>query len=298
MVATERIGWIGLGSLGQPCVHRFASLGIKPRVWARDKQVRAEFVANGFCCEPSAQDLAAKVDCVFLCLSDEPAIEQVVFGENGVAAGLRRGSLVIDCSTIHPETTRKLAARLRKLCDCEWVDAPVSGGAGHVANGELLVLAGGSEAALEKAALVMKPLYKRFTRLGPVGSGQTLKACVQLVTGATVQALAEGLSVIKAAGLDPETAIATMGESLADSQVLKLHGPRLLDLLAGVEPQAFPTHPRVMRKDLGIAASLGDDKGFSMPLASLIADLYQALEDQGLPEEGQIGLLRLLQSRS
>ncbi len=293
----QKIGWIGLGSLGLPCIRRLADHEIRPSVWARNADLKSDLSAEGFSVANSACELASGVDVIFLSLSDEMATEDVVFGDGGVSSGLKPGSLLVDCSTISPQTTREFARRLADTTQCNWVDAPVSGGAAHVANGKLVVMAGGEEGALDQAQKLMAPLCKRFTRLGPVGSGQTLKACIQLVTGATVQALAEGLSVIDASGLDPEIAIATMGESLACSEVLRLHGPRLLALLAGDTPDAFPTHPRVMRKDLEIAASLADSQSFPMPLATLIASLYRRLEEESLPEDGQIGLLHLLRQR-
>ncbi|MEM7279660.1 MAG: NAD(P)-dependent oxidoreductase, partial [Pseudomonadota bacterium] len=205
MDTRQKIGWLGLGSLGVPCIRRLAEHGARPRVWARNPDLRSELSAEGFSFADSACDLARSVDVIFLSLSDEVAMEEVVFGEGRVVSGLKPGSLLVDCSTISPESTQRFARRLTDTAKCSWIDAPVSGGAAHVANGELVVMAGGDEGGLDRAQKLMAPLCKRFTRLGPVGSGQTLKACIQLVTGATVQALAEGLSVIEASGLNPET---------------------------------------------------------------------------------------------
>jgi 3-hydroxyisobutyrate dehydrogenase-like beta-hydroxyacid dehydrogenase len=198
----EHVGFVGLGTMGASMAANVLKAGSPLTVWNRTPG-RAPVLVDGGAQEavsPSA--LAAVSDVVIVCVSDTPDVEAVLFGPDGVADGARRGSLVIDCSTISPDATRDFGRRLAKH-GVSLVDAPVSGGSEGARLGTLTMFVGGAEPDVARARPILEAMGKTITHLGPLGSGQAAKAVNQVVISGVYLGVAEGIVLGLKAGLDP-----------------------------------------------------------------------------------------------
>lgn len=176
----EKIGFVGLGDIGEPMAMRILEAGFPLRVYNRTAAKTQPLTARGAQSAASAAELARECDIVFLCVSDTAAVEQVVFGPGGIAEGGRPGQLVVDLSTIHPVQTQEMAQRLAAGHGIAWVDAPVSGGPAGARAGTLAVMAGGGAEDVERVRPVLMSFAGRVTHMGPVGCGMATKACNQI----------------------------------------------------------------------------------------------------------------------
>ena len=283
----RRVGFIGLGAIGLPMAMRLLRPGgFDLTVWARRAQQSMPLVDAGATTAASASDLAAACDVVCLCLTDSKAVGQVVFGEQGVAAGARPGTLVVDHSTIHPGDTREFAARLAQEGRIAWVDAPVSGGPAGAANGTLAVMAGGEESDIYRARPVLAAFSGRVTRVGAVGAGQAMKACNQMISAGAMAGIVEALNLARGFGIDPAILPAAVAGGWADSALLRHYVPKML---AG----SFHGSTRTMVKDLDIACDLARQTGTPLPVTSLLDSFYRQLVLMGHDKLGMSGLMRL-----
>lgn len=283
--AAWRVGWIGLGAIGEPMARRVQQVGFGLQVWNRDAARSRRFADEGVPVAPSPAALAQASDVLCLCVTDARAVEQVVFGPQGVAAGLRSGTVVVDHSTIHPTATRTLAERLA-VAGGHWIDAPVSGGPAGAREGRLSVFAGGDEAALERVRPLLQAYAARITHLGPAGAGQTGKACNQMLSFGTAGVLAEALHLAHRSGIDAAALVQAMQGGFADSAVLRHYAPAMLQgRYAGSTLNAV--------KDMDIALDLGRDSGTALPLSGVLAALYRLLVQQGHTQLGMAGVMRL-----
>lgn len=280
-----KIGFIGLGAMGTPMVRRLIAAGHDVTTWARSG--RAIDGAPG-ASSPAA--LARACDVVIACVADTAAVEAVVFGANGIAAGARQGTLFVDHSTIHPVATRAFAEKLR-AAGMGWVDAPVSGGVAGAESGALIVMAGGEAADIARAGPAMTAYAKRVTHLGPNGAGQAAKVCNQLLIGAAVAAAAEALSFASRFGVDAARIPDALAGGWADSTVLQRHAR----MMAAGEPDNIDG--RLMLKDMDIACDMGRATGTPMPVTTAVAELYRLMIARGHAAAGQIGLIRLYEDR-
>ncbi|MFP6756592.1 MAG: NAD(P)-dependent oxidoreductase, partial [Alphaproteobacteria bacterium] len=167
-----KIGYIGIGLMGAPMAKRLVEAGYQVTIWGRTEAKLAPVLAAGAALADSAADVARAADIVFTCLSDTEAVEAVVFGEGGIAAGAGAGKILVDMSSIRPEAAREMATRLRDATGMGWIDAPVSGGVVGSETGALTVMAGGGQEDFDRASPVVAHLAKRFTLMGPNGAGQ------------------------------------------------------------------------------------------------------------------------------
>lgn len=292
------IGWAGLGAIGAPMAQRVLQAGWPLQVWNRDRAkaealaARDEQGADGgrsaqgsrVAATPAA--LAREADIVCLCVTDAAAVAQVVFGPEGVAAGLAPGAVVVDHSTIAPDATRAFAARLLAERGGHWIDAPVSGGPAGAREGRLTVFAGGDAAALARVQPLLQAYAVRITHLGAAGSGQIGKACNQLVSFGTAAVLAEALHLARRQGLDAAALVQAMEAGFADSAVLRHYaGAMLAGIYSGSTLNAL--------KDTEIALALGREAAAPLPMAEILATLYRRLVEQGHTQLGMAGVMRL-----
>jgi 3-hydroxyisobutyrate dehydrogenase len=287
-LGAPEIGFIGLGTMGLPMVLNLLAKGHRVSVWGRRRERLRQAAAAGARLADSAAAVAEASDIVALCVTDTAAVEVVVFGPRGVAAGAARGGLVVDHSTIHPLRTREFARRLADDRGTGWVDAPVSGGEAGAKAGSLIVMAGGAEADVARAEPVMRAYAGRVSRMGPVGAGQATKVCNQMIIGAEVAAIAEALKFAHAFGVQAQRLPDCLAGGWADSKVLQDHGRRMA---AADYARAGDAH--IMLKDMEIACDMGRATRTPMPVAGLVASLYALLIAQGHADTGQIGLMRL-----
>jgi 3-hydroxyisobutyrate dehydrogenase len=286
MTSTSTFGWIGLGDIGKPMCLQLVAAGHRVRVWGRTPAKLQPALDAGAAAATSPAALAAESDAVFLCVTDGDAVEEVVFGPNGVAEGARRGSIVVDHSTIHPETARLAARRLRGN-GVTWVDAPVSGGAVGAKAGTLSVFLGGDEADVARVTPWLAAYARNVTHMGPVGSGEAAKSCNQAVVAASIALWAEVIAYARRCGLDPDLVVDALAGGWADSEIRRVHGH---DLVTG-RFRRTPTF--ILLKDLDIIGDVAATTKAPMPITSAAAVLYRLLVAQGRPPGGPGALMQL-----
>lgn len=290
-----QIGFIGLGAMGHPMAANLLASGHRLTLWGRTPEKFQDLLDRGADAASSPAELASRSDLIGLCLTDTSAVEQVVFGEQGLVNGMKPGTVLVDCSSIDPTATRVFAQRLKLEANSAWLDAPVSGGVKGATAGTLTIMAGGEESAFECAAPFFDAIGNRRTLVGACGSGQIAKACNQLIIGATLNGISEALKMATASGLDPELIPDTLQDGWADSPLLQGHGRRMAAMLKEMpeEDQGMGISKGLMVKDMQIALNQGADAGVEMPVTRLVADRYREVKSLGLPEHGQVGIVQL-----
>lgn len=284
--ATTPFGFIGLGNMGSPIAERLHAAGTSLELWARRPDALTPWIERGATVALTPAVLARHCDVLLLCVSDAAAVDAVVFGPDGIAAGARPGTLLVDHSSIDPFRAREMAEKLAPT-GMRWIDAPVSGGAIGARAGTLAVMAGGTSADVEKLAVIAKPYAGRVTHMGPVGAGQAAKACNQMVIGAEVAIWAEALGMAAKFGIRTSQFPEALAGGWADSAVLQDHVKRMISANFGVSRSTA-----IMRKDIQAALDLGAATGSALPMTELVMSLYQRIADSGDEIGGQISLIR------
>jgi 3-hydroxyisobutyrate dehydrogenase len=288
----ERIGFVGLGTMGSSMAKNLLAAGAALTVWNRTPGRAAELMAAGAGEVPSPAQVAAGSDVVVICVSDTPDVEAVLFGPDGLAQGLREGSLVVDCSTISPSATREFARRLAGR-GVGMVDAPVSGGSEGARLGTLTVFVGGSDVDVARAMPVLQAVGKTITHMGESGSGQAAKAVNQVMISGMYLGVAEGLVLGMKAGLDPARLVGALSGGAAQSWVLANRSGNMIE-------DRYPLGFRVSlhRKDLGIALELAESLGVDLPVAGLTARLEDELVAEGHAGEDMSVLASAIRARA
>ncbi|MDB6094505.1 MAG: 2-hydroxy-3-oxopropionate reductase [Verrucomicrobia bacterium] len=259
-----KIGFCGLGKMGTEMVLRLLAAGHDVAVWNRTEAKLRPAIAAGAKAMPTPAAVAAGNEIVLLCLFDAASVEEVVFGQDGIASA-GTPVLVVDHSSISPNATRDFAARLSAGGASEWVDAPVSGGVEGTAAGRLTVMAGGSATGIEKASVPVRAYAARVVRVGPVGAGQTAKVCNQAIVGATLLAIGETVALARNSGIDPARLTEILAGGWADSRLLQIFVPRMTS--PGGAPIATLA---TLLKDIELVATLARDSGTPMPVAGAV----------------------------
>ncbi len=288
----ERIGFVGLGTMGSAMAGHLARAGYPLTVWNRTAGRQAALVELGAATAADPAAVAAASDVVLISVSDTPDVEAVLFGPRGIAEAAAPGSLVIDTSTISPTATRDFATRLGAL-GVGLVDAPVSGGSEGAQKATLTIFLGGEPAAVDRARPVLEHLGRTITHFGPSGSGQAVKAVNQVMIAGVYLAVAEGLVLAMKAGLDPDQVVAALGGGVAESWILANRSARMI---ANEYPLGFRTSLHL--KDLGIALAMAQELGVSMPVAALAAQLETSLVARGYGDEDMSNLARTIRELS
>jgi 3-hydroxyisobutyrate dehydrogenase len=268
-----RLGFIGLGLMGLPMALRLREAGYLLSVWNRSAAKTEAVLRAGASVAASPAEVARSAEIVFLCLTDSAAVEQVVFGSDGLASTDGGGRIVVDFSSIAPAATRDIAARLEAANAMRWIDAPVSGGTKGAAEGSLAVMAGGAPADFERVRPCVLAMAQRFTLMGPLGAGQTTKLCNQVIVGSAMCVLAEATRLAVNAGIDPLLLPQALAGGFADSKPLQLFVPRMAQAIH--EPPLGHTH--TMLKDLDTVVELARETGTPVPMAALAAQTFRLL---------------------
>jgi 3-hydroxyisobutyrate dehydrogenase len=288
----ERIGFVGLGTMGAAMAANLRRAGFEVTGWNRTPGRAPELWALGAVEADSPAAVAAASDVVVICVSDTPDVEAVLLGPDGVASGLAAGGLVIDCSTISPDGTRRFAATLREA-GIGFVDAPVSGGSEGARHATLTIFVGGEEADVERARPVLAAMGRTITHFGPAGSGQAVKAINQVVLAGAYLGVAEGIVLALKAGLDPAAVAGALGGGAAKSWVLENRSGRMID---NEYPLGFRTSLHL--KDLAIALEMARGLGATLPVAGLAAQLEAGLVARGKGDEDMSNLARAIRALS
>ena len=268
-----KVGLIGLGLMGKPMGMNLLKASFPLTVWNRTASRADELVAAGAKLAPSPRELAANSELVLSIVSDPPALEEVLWGQNGAMLGFQRGSIYIDSSTVSPTLVRKVA----KACEergVRFLDAPVTGGDWGAKKGELVFMVGGDAATLADAEPVLRVLGKKWFQLGPNGAGQTIKLAMNLILALEVDALAEAMALVTAAGLQGEKLVEVMQSSMARSGVLDIKSQ---NLLKGDYTPSFPL--RLMHKDMRLALELAQQIHVELPATEAAFKTYSTVKE-------------------
>ncbi|HET8627855.1 MAG TPA: 2-hydroxy-3-oxopropionate reductase [Thermomicrobiales bacterium] len=273
--ARPTIGVIGLGIMGKPMARNLIKAGYSLVVHNRSRGPVEELAGEGAATADSPRAVAERADVVITMLPDSPDVEAVLAGEDGVFAGARRGLIVIDMSTISPVVTQQLAAQAREL-GVGMLDAPVSGGDKGAIAGTLSIMVGGAPDLFAECRPIFETLGKTIVHVGPIGSGQVVKACNQIVVALAYEAISEALVLGARAGVDPAKIIEVLNGGLAATRVMELRGPTM------VEHNFAPGfRVRLHHKDLGIALAAGKAYGVPLPATALADQILVALRAAG-----------------
>ena len=286
------IGFIGLGTMGAPMARRLLDAGHAVKVHNRTRSREAPLAAAGAVRAATPEEAAQGAEVVFTMVSDTPDVQAVVLGEHGAIHGLAEGTVLVDMSTISPATTRKIAKALGEH-GVTMLDAPVSGGSEGAENGTLSIMVGGDAAALERVQPLLAVLGSTITRVGDIGSGQVTKAINQVIIAGTYAAVAEGLAIGLAAGIDIEAAHRAVSGGAAGSWVLS---NRAGNMIGNSYPLGFRT--RLHRKDLGIALEAARELGVAIPLAAYVEQIETSLVGRGLGDEDVSNIARIVREQA
>jgi 3-hydroxyisobutyrate dehydrogenase len=271
------VGVIGLGLMGKPMALNLVKAGFAVTVWNRTRARAEEVVKAGASWAESPREAAARCDVLLTIVSDPPALEQVLWGEHGALAGLRRGSVLVDSSTVSPALARR-AAQACASRGAEFLDAPVTGGTWGAEKGELVFMVGGNAEVLKRVEPVLAAMGKKWFLLGPHGAGQTVKLAMNSILALEVQALAEALALVTAAGLPGERLIEVLEASMARAPVLDIKAPLMM------KREFTPSFPlRLMHKDVTLALELAGQLGLPLPATAAARETYSAAK--GLAKE-------------
>jgi 3-hydroxyisobutyrate dehydrogenase len=292
IVAEERIGFCGLGTMGAAMAANLVRAGFALTVWNRTPGRAGELLGAGATEAATPRAVAAASHITVICVSDTPDVEAVLLGPDGVAEGAAPGSLVIDCSTIDPAATRRFAARLAER-GVAMVDAPVSGGSEGAQKGTLSIMVGGEAADVERARPVLAAMGKAVTHMGPIGSGQATKAVNQVILAGTYLGVAEGLVLAMKAGLDVHKVVEALSGGAAQSWVLANRSGRMID---NDYPLGFKIALHL--KDLMIALDMARDTGAALPVTAMTSQIENGLVAQGHGEDDISAIARAIRAWS
>ena len=267
------VGLIGLGLMGKPMGKNLLKAGFPLVVWNRSAARADELVSAGAKRGAKPREVAEQADVLIMIVSDPSAVEEILWGADGALGGFRRGSVLIDSSTISPELARRAAAACSER-GVDFLDAPVTGGTWGAEKGELIFMIGGQAEVLERVKPVLEAVGKRFFLLGPNGAGQTVKLAMNLILALQVEALAEAVALVTAAGVPGERLVEVMQSSMARSGVLDVKAPLILK---GEFPASFPL--RLMHKDVRLALELAKEKGVTLPAGAAAYATYSSVKD-------------------
>jgi 3-hydroxyisobutyrate dehydrogenase len=287
-----KLGFIGIGLMGRPMVLRLLAAGHEVTVWNRSPDKLAPVLDKGARRGESPAGVARAAEIVMTCVTDQRAMEEVLFGADGVAAAAKPRLLVVDFSSIAPAAAREFSMKLEKM-GIGLVDAPVSGGVSGAEKGTLAIMAGGKAEHVERARPVVMHLAQRFTRMGESGAGQTTKLCNQIIVGSLVAVIAEAVRLAEAAGVDARMLPEALKGGFADSAPLQVFGARMA--ARTFEPSIGAVS--IMLKDLENAAAVAKEKTVPLPMARTAAELYRLLTAQGKGEKELSTIIELLAGR-
>lgn len=282
---TNTVALIGAGAMGGAIGTRLAETGNRLTVFDPNPEKVQVLVDRGATAAPTAAAAAAASDYVILSLNSPAIVRRAVFGEAGIAAGARAGTLIIDMSSIDPDATKQLAADAAEK-GLRWVDSPLSGGAPKARIGQLTLMAGGTADDVADAHTVLRHLASNYTHMGPVGAGQTTKLINQVLCGLGFLAVAEATQLALDAGVDAAKIPQALKGGRADSAILQEYMPRFV-------AKDYHRTGRIdnMVKDLSGAQDLARRTNTAMPLTAACAEIHRMLTAAGLGGEDQAALM-------
>jgi 2-hydroxy-3-oxopropionate reductase len=269
------IGFIGLGIMGKPMASHLVAAGHTVHVCDLVEESVKHLCLLGAKACSCCKEIAQKSDIIFIMVPDTPDVEAALFGAEGVAEGLKPGSIVVDMSSISPIATKEFAKRLAAM-GVKMLDAPVSGGQVGAENATLSIMVGGPLEVFNQVKPYFEKMGKNIVHIGDHGDGQTCKVANQIVVALTIEAVAEALLFASKAGADPAKVRVALLGGFAQSRILELHGERMIK--RNFNP-GFRI--RLHQKDLNLALEAARSLGLSLPNTSLAQELFNAVAAQG-----------------
>jgi len=269
-----RLGFIGLGIMGKPMAGHLLAAGNVVYVFDVNTDSVKELAAKGAVACDSSKDVAAQSEIIFTMVPDTPDVEKALFGEAGIAEGAKKGSVVVDMSSISPIATKDFAKRLADI-GVDMLDAPVSGGQVGAEKAILSIMVGGKPEVFERVKPYFEVMGKNMVLIGDNGAGQTCKVSNQIAVAVNIAAAAEALTFASKAGADPAKVREALMGGLAGSRVLELLGERMIN--RNFEPGG-PL--RINQKDVNLALQMARSLHMSLPFAALAQEMYSAAAAQ------------------
>jgi 3-hydroxyisobutyrate dehydrogenase-like beta-hydroxyacid dehydrogenase len=287
-----RVGCIGAGVLGAAIIRRLLDCGYKPAVWNRDRAKLSALLKAGAIEASTPEELARASTFVITCVSDGAALDKVVFGEHGIAAGGTPEKILLDMSTCAAAHTRDMAARLAAGCGMAWLDAPISGGAPAALEGRMAVMVGGRAEIFERARPLWDALAGRATLMGPNGAGQSTKMINQVLVSTGLAVLAEACALAERAGIDAAKIPQALAGGRADSRQLQEMFPKMV-------ASEFSITGRVslMLKDLELIHDLARQVGAPMPVTAGVTESFRKMVADGLGDRDNSELITFYRGR-
>jgi len=274
----RKIGLIGLGLMGRPMGMNLLKAGHSLTVWNRTAARADELVAAGAIWAKTPREVAAASDLLLTIVSDPPALESVLWGQegkkDGALGGLKAGSTYIDSSTVSPALVKKISVACKER-EIRFLDAPVTGGDWGAREGNLVFMIGGDAETLKDVEPVLAVMGKKIFHLGPNGAGQTIKLAMNAILALEVGAVAEAIGLVTKAGLKGEQLLEVLQASMARSGLLDLKTPLMLK---GDFKPSFPL--RLMHKDLGLALDLANQLGVALPTTAAAREVYNYVKGE------------------
>ena len=283
------VGFIGLGIMGSPMAGHLIKGGHRIFLHSHGGVQQALTDAGGIACA-NGKEVAQKADVIITMVPDTPHVQDVLFGDNGVAQGLSKGKIVVDMSSISPIETKEFAKRINAL-GCEYIDAPVSGGEVGAKAASLTIMAGGTDAAFAKVKPLFELMGKNITLVGGNGDGQTCKVANQIIVALTIEAVGEALLFAAKAGADAGRVRQALMGGFASSRILEVHGDRMVK-------RTFDPGFRIElhQKDLNLALNSARKIGVSLPNTATCQELFNACVAHGGKAWDHSGMVRALEN--
>ena len=288
MTTSLKLGFIGLGIMGAPMAGHLIQAGHQLFVFTRGK-LSAEIAATNAKACASATEVAQQADIVIIMVPDTPDVAAVLFGEGGVAAGLSKGKMVVDMSSISPIETKEFAKKINAL-GCDYLDAPVSGGEVGAKAASLTIMVGGPDAAFARVKPLFELMGKNITLVGGNGDGQTCKVANQIIVALNIAAVGEALLFASKAGADPARVRTALMGGFAASRILEVHGERMVK-------RTFAPGFRIglHQKDLNLALAGARALGVALPQTAGAAQLMQVCAANGMQNLDHSALVKALE---
>jgi 2-hydroxy-3-oxopropionate reductase len=288
-MSENHIGFIGLGIMGKPMARNLLKEGHVLKIYNRSRGAVDELSREGAQPMTNAKEVAESSDIIITMLPDSPDVELVYGGEQGIFAGAKSGSLLIDMSSISPVVARRVAAEAEKR-GCDMLDAPVSGGEAGAIGATLSIMIGGKASAVARAMPLFQRLGKNIVHVGDSGAGQVTKAANQMVVGTTIAIVGEALVLAKKAGVDPAKVRQALLGGFAQSKILEAHGQKMLE--RNFKP-GFRI--RLHEKDMKIALATGSEYGVPLMVSGVVAQMMTAIKGMELADLDHSALVKLIE---
>jgi 2-hydroxy-3-oxopropionate reductase len=281
-----KIGFIGLGIMGKPMAKNLIKAGYSVVVYDRNKNKRDEVVAAGAEEGISPKDVASRTEIIITMLQNSPNVKDVVLGSNGILEGAKKGTIIVDTSSIAPLASKEIAAEAAKR-GVEMLDAPVSGGEPKAIDGTLSFMVGGKKEIYDKCYDILSKMGASVVLCGDIGAGNTTKLANQIIVALNIAAMSEALVLGTKAGVDPEAIYNAIKGGLAGSTVLNAKAPLVM---AGNFKPGFRIELHI--KDLANAIETGHEIGVPLPLTSQVMEIMQALKVDGKAQDDHGGIVQ------